>query len=80
MAKQSIQQQIFERLGGIDQRLQGIEKHLSVLNGKVAEHERRLNDEERQNFYDKGTKNATKYMITIGLGVAAIIVAIIFHN
>lgn len=51
----------------------GVNKRLDTLNGKVAEHERRLNNEDQRESYQKGKSQTLKYITMLALSVAAIL-------
>ncbi len=81
MKKRTLSQQILYQLGLIVGDTTAIKLHLEQLNGTVAElkrtqadHENRLINEEKKDSYNKGKTNTLKYLVTILLAVAAIIV------
>lgn len=62
------------RLGSVDTHLEGIENHLRTLNGTVAEHEKRLLADDERESYNRGKSSTLKYIVTVSLAIAAIIV------
>lgn len=48
--------EILVRLGRIEEGIRGVNEHLKKLNGTVAEHEKRLNQDAKDEEYERGKR------------------------
>ena len=74
-----IAQQISELRGKVIEGFGGVNKRLDTLNGKVAEHERRLNGDDLMHAEEKGERKGISTVWKIVVTIMSIVIGILSY-